>query len=365
MAPPTSSPSLALPIINLVFRILTFIFLIASAIIVGINSMKAIVDNEIIITANIKIVNAHKYGVATCVLGMAYALFQIPFSIYHVSARKPMAVSDGLPLFTMFGDQVISYLLATGAAAIYGVSVDPKKFIDGLDDLLEQYGSGDISTLRSKRQRVGTSGWTRACAWPSACGRMDERAGARAWTGARRDFPRHGALARLGTSWRKARADLSTREARADLGTCLGARHETRADLGTRLGTPWHGALARLGTTPWHESGQTLARLGTSAGTGKTWRSKSKYAWLNFGCFLMESRKQLNIYYKERCALSLGGMGRLAGTLEHALGAMPRHDPWTDHGVGHSSSRWDSSEPRLARCAAWARTGTSRQVPVP
>ncbi|KAK9118144.1 hypothetical protein Scep_016237 [Stephania cephalantha] len=150
MAPPTSSPSLALPITNLVFRILTFIFLIASAIIVGINSMKAIVDDEIIITANIKIVNAHKYGVATCVLGMAYALFQIPFSIYHVSSRKPMVVSDGLPLFTMFGDQVISYLLATGAAAIYGVSVDPKKFVDGLDDLLEQYGSGDISTLRSK-----------------------------------------------------------------------------------------------------------------------------------------------------------------------------------------------------------------------
>ncbi|KAK9162951.1 hypothetical protein Syun_003853 [Stephania yunnanensis] len=83
-------------------------------------------------------------------------------------------------------------------------------------------------------------------------------------------------------------------EARANLGTRLGAKQETWADLGTRLGTSWH-VLARA---------RARARLGGS-------------------------RKRLNIYYKERCALSLGGMGRLAGTLEHALGAMPRHDPWT------------------------------------
>ncbi|KAK9098211.1 hypothetical protein Syun_025256 [Stephania yunnanensis] len=76
---------------------------------------------------------------------------------------------------------------------------------------------------------------------------------------------------------------------------------------------------------------------------------------LIFGCFLLEPRKRLNIYYKERCAVFLGGMGRLAGTLEHALGAMPRHDPWTNHGVGHSSSRWDSTKSRRFQ-GSWVTT---------
>ncbi|KAK9087602.1 hypothetical protein Syun_029996 [Stephania yunnanensis] len=100
--------------------------------------------------------------------------------------------------------------------------------------------------------------------------------------------------------------------------------------LAQRLGTPWH-ILARgtggLRYAPWREAREARADLGQST------------LGLILGYFLLEPRKRLNIYYKERCALSLGGMGRLAGTLEHALDATPRHDPWTDHGVGHPSSR--------------------------
>ncbi|KAK9159190.1 hypothetical protein Scep_005764 [Stephania cephalantha] len=68
--------------------------------------------------------------------------------------------------------------------------------------------------------------------------------------------------------------------------------------------------------------------------------------------------KRLNIYYKERCALSLGWHGRTSGDLEHALGAMPRHDPWADHGVGHPSAVGLSGAPASSGDAQ-ARTSTS------
>ncbi|KAK9121701.1 hypothetical protein Syun_019318 [Stephania yunnanensis] len=138
------------------------------------------------------------------------------------------------------------------------------------------------------------------------------------------------------------RAHMDEREA----GDTGGLRYAPWHALARRLGTPWHvlaraRARARLGGVSMHVLGtrKVLKNLDLGVDPGQSTLG------LILGCFLLEPRKRLNIYYKERCALSLGGMGRLAGTLEHALGAMPRHDPWTDHGVGHSSSRWDSVGP--------------------
>ncbi|KAK9142137.1 hypothetical protein Syun_011537 [Stephania yunnanensis] len=128
----------------------------------------------------------------------------------------------------------------------------------------------------------------------------------------------------------------------------------------TNLDTHWHGALAFLGTAPWHALAQARANLGTP------WHERGH------GQDLADSlararhearlRKRLNIYYRERCDLSpWGGIGEVARTLEHALGAMPRHDPWTNHGVGHPPEPVGLDRAPASTRSAWARPGTIKQ----
>ncbi|KAK9098536.1 hypothetical protein Syun_025581 [Stephania yunnanensis] len=58
-------------------------------------------------------------------------------------------------------------------------------------------------------------------------------------------------------------------------------------------------------------------------------------------------------------------MGKVARTLEHALGAMPRHDPWTDHGVDHPLEPVGLDRPPASTRGAWAAPRHHQAVPVP
>ncbi|KAK9277867.1 hypothetical protein L1049_027424 [Liquidambar formosana] len=87
------------------------------------------------------------------VIGFAYTLFQIPFAVYYVSTGKRMISNDCLPEFDFYGDKVISYLLATGTGAGFGVTFEFKKFLNALFDSLVALNVAGADELRSKSER--------------------------------------------------------------------------------------------------------------------------------------------------------------------------------------------------------------------
>ncbi|KAK9155911.1 hypothetical protein Sjap_003391 [Stephania japonica] len=84
---------------------------------------------------------------------------------------------------------------------------------------------------------------------------------------------------------------------------------------------------------------------------------------LILGCFLLELRKRLNIYYKGRWLSPRGGMdnsdkeGPRARFGHHAKAKT--HGPWS----GHPESVGLDPEPRLSTLRAWTRPGTTRRSP--
>ncbi|XP_027102554.1 CASP-like protein PIMP1 [Coffea arabica] len=66
---------------------------------------------------------AYRYLVASAVVGIAFTLIQSAFDIFKVSTgNRPGGA--GFYLLDFYADKVTSYLLATGAAAGFGLSVD-------------------------------------------------------------------------------------------------------------------------------------------------------------------------------------------------------------------------------------------------
>ncbi|KAM7271118.1 hypothetical protein ACFE04_030332 [Oxalis oulophora] len=69
-------------------------------------------------------VYSYRYMMATIVFGMLYALLQMVFKFYSFNTRKSIIAGDGGLLFDFYGDKVITYFMATGAAAGFGATKD-------------------------------------------------------------------------------------------------------------------------------------------------------------------------------------------------------------------------------------------------
>ncbi|KAA8539450.1 hypothetical protein F0562_026142 [Nyssa sinensis] len=127
MAPPPAT--VVSPVITLLLRLLTFIFLMISLVILTTNTATLFVN-----LAEVKLrfndVYAYRYMVAVIVLGIAYTLLQTAFAIFQVSMGKRLG-GDGLYQFDFYGDKVMSYILATGAAAGFGATIDLKSVFSG------------------------------------------------------------------------------------------------------------------------------------------------------------------------------------------------------------------------------------------
>ncbi|PIN20830.1 hypothetical protein CDL12_06468 [Handroanthus impetiginosus] len=127
MAPPPSTT--ISPIVILIVRVLTFISLLFSVIIIATNTATSTVATSfglIDIKINFSAFYAYRYMVATGVIGMAYALLQTAFTIFYVTTGTRFG-GDGLAFLDFYGDKVFSYLLATGAGAGFGLTVDLKQ----------------------------------------------------------------------------------------------------------------------------------------------------------------------------------------------------------------------------------------------
>ncbi|CAN4090103.1 unnamed protein product [Withania somnifera] len=130
MAPPptTTIP----PFVGLIVRVLTFICLLISLILIATNTHTTSTDYGDV-KIRFKDFYAYRYLISAVVTGMAYTLLQTAFSIFFVSTGNRLG-GEGLCLFDFYGDKFISYFLATGAAASFGMTQDLKQ-LAGSDEL--------------------------------------------------------------------------------------------------------------------------------------------------------------------------------------------------------------------------------------
>ncbi|XP_009761561.1 CASP-like protein PIMP1 [Nicotiana tabacum] len=141
MAPPptTTIP----PFVGLIVRVLTFICLLISLILIATNT-KTIPTNIGDVKIKFSDFYAYRYLIATVVIGMAYTLLQTAFSIFLVTTGNRLG-GEGFCLFDFYGDKFISYFLATGAAASFGMTQDLKQLQNGDDTLNKFLGIADAA----------------------------------------------------------------------------------------------------------------------------------------------------------------------------------------------------------------------------
>ncbi|KAJ7975814.1 CASP-like protein [Quillaja saponaria] len=108
----------------LILRFLTFVFLFSSLIVLATNTATVQFQDGTQAKFKFQDVYTLRYMLATIVIGFAYNLLQMAMSIYHVIKGNHLLSGDAAYLFDFYADKVISYLLATGAAAGLGVSKD-------------------------------------------------------------------------------------------------------------------------------------------------------------------------------------------------------------------------------------------------
>ncbi|XP_031259547.1 CASP-like protein 4D1 isoform X2 [Pistacia vera] len=132
----------------LFLRILTFASLFVSMIILVTNS--GYIDLPVYdLTFKIRFqdIYAYRYMLATTVISIAYTILQVAFSLYYVSTGNRVISGDGSFKFDFYGDKVISYVLATGGAAAFGVTKDMKVVFAGSGNKLFDRGYGCASLV--------------------------------------------------------------------------------------------------------------------------------------------------------------------------------------------------------------------------
>ncbi|KZV46415.1 hypothetical protein F511_23621 [Dorcoceras hygrometricum] len=143
---PQLASTVSMPrVVNLIMRLITLASLIVSLSVMASNSEE--ISSRT--TIHFNDLYSYRYVVATCVIGIVYTLQQLSLAIYEVGSGKKIPYPQFLLIFAFIGDKVILCLLATGAGAGFGATLDLKSKIDELDDALEAAGFG-VPSLRAK-----------------------------------------------------------------------------------------------------------------------------------------------------------------------------------------------------------------------
>ncbi|XP_033509302.2 CASP-like protein PIMP1 [Nicotiana tomentosiformis] len=134
---PAVSPVVGLSmslVVSLVMRVLTFILLLISLIIIASASFDTFDIYGFPITVKSNDFYGYRYMISADVIGMAYTLLLAVLTISHL-VKSGSPIGSGLAYFEFYGDKVISFILATGAAAGLGLSVDFNRFLDTGKDI--------------------------------------------------------------------------------------------------------------------------------------------------------------------------------------------------------------------------------------
>ncbi|XP_004236749.1 CASP-like protein PIMP1 [Solanum lycopersicum] len=123
--PPLPSTTIVPPFVSLIVRVATLIFLLISLIVIATNTHTTSLN---FINIKTKSTNfyAYRYLISSVVIGMAYTLLQTAFSIFFVTTGNRLG-GEGLCLLDFYGDKFISYFLATGAAASFGMTEELRR----------------------------------------------------------------------------------------------------------------------------------------------------------------------------------------------------------------------------------------------
>ncbi|XP_031094079.1 CASP-like protein PIMP1 [Ipomoea triloba] len=114
------------PVAVLIVRILTLVFLLASLILITTNTVTLPDFGGVKIKLKFHNFTAYRYLAATLILGLAYTLLQTAFAISQACTGKRIG-GERFSEFVFFGDKVVSYLLATGAAVSLAITQELKK----------------------------------------------------------------------------------------------------------------------------------------------------------------------------------------------------------------------------------------------
>ncbi|XP_031108500.1 CASP-like protein PIMP1 [Ipomoea triloba] len=134
------------PLINLVVRVFTIIFILASLIVLATDNITYGLGFYDYGGYQIKSTDiyAYRYMISVMVIGLVWILIQCVFTILHFSSGNPIG-GNAFAYIEFYGDKVISYLLGTGAAAGFGLTVDAKRYggfgltVDAKRSILDSY----------------------------------------------------------------------------------------------------------------------------------------------------------------------------------------------------------------------------------
>ncbi|XP_019191992.1 PREDICTED: CASP-like protein PIMP1 [Ipomoea nil] len=116
------------PLINLVVRVFTIILLVASLIVLATDNITyGLGFYDYGYQFKFTDIYAYRYMLSVMVIGLVWILLQSAFTIFHFSSGNPLG-GNAFAHIEFYGDKVISYLLGTGAAAGFGLTVDAKRF---------------------------------------------------------------------------------------------------------------------------------------------------------------------------------------------------------------------------------------------
>ncbi|KAH0676815.1 hypothetical protein KY285_024616 [Solanum tuberosum] len=116
---------------SLVMRLITFSFLLVSLIVIATNSFDAFDIYGFPIKVDSTDIHVYRYMISADVIGMAYTFLLIVLIFFQVKSGSP--IDSGLAYFEFYGDKIILFLLATGAAAGLGLTVEYNRLKDNDD----------------------------------------------------------------------------------------------------------------------------------------------------------------------------------------------------------------------------------------
>ncbi|XP_049354816.1 CASP-like protein PIMP1 [Solanum verrucosum] len=113
---------------SLVMRLITFSCLLVSLIVIATNSFDTFNIYGLPIRVDSTDIHVYRYMISADVIGMAYTLLLIVLIFFQVKSGSP--IDSGLAYFEFYGDKIILFLLATGAAAGLGLTVEYNRIKD-------------------------------------------------------------------------------------------------------------------------------------------------------------------------------------------------------------------------------------------
>ncbi|KAI9083431.1 hypothetical protein K1719_034645 [Acacia pycnantha] len=110
----------------LLLRVIISVFLLIALILISITS-------QTVGGAKFKFTRVYsfRYMLGVIVIGLVYSLIQTSLAIFRIVSGDDVFKGKIANIFHFYADQIISYLLATGAAAGLGASEDLHRIFDG------------------------------------------------------------------------------------------------------------------------------------------------------------------------------------------------------------------------------------------